>query len=297
MRIAITGAGGLVGNALRARLVGDGHEVIRVGRYTSVHPPDVRWSIPHGQLNGSLLEGLDAVVHLAGEPIIGKWTPDKKQAIRASRVDGTRLLAATLANLQRKPAVLISASAVGNYGDRGDEVLDESSSSGGGYLADVCQAWESAAQPAAGAGIRVVHPRLGVVISRDGGALKMMLPAFRMGVGGPLGNGRQWMSWIGLDDVIGAMLHLIEDSSVSGPVNLVSPEPVTNTQFTRTLASVLRRQAVIPMPRFTARLAFGELADEVLFASQRVEPGALQRSGYAFRQPRLQEALRAALRR
>ncbi len=297
MRIALTGARGLIGSTLHHRLTDDGHEVIRVGRYQSTDPPDVRWSVPHGQLNGSLLERLDAVVHLAGEPIVGKWTHEKKRAIRESRVDGTRLLAATLANLQHKPGVLISASAIGFYGDRGDEVLDETSGPGEGFLAGVCQAWESAAQPAVEAGIRVVHPRIGVVISRDGGALKKMLPAFRLGVGGPLGSGSQWMSWIGLGDVVGAVLHLIADSSVSGPVNLVSPEPVTNRQFTRALAGVLRRPAVLPVPKFAARLAFGRLADEALFASQRAEPGVLDRSGYVFTQPRLEQALGAALGR
>ncbi len=297
MRVAITGAGGLIGKALRKRLAGDGHEVICVGRYMSAHPPDVRWSIPHGQLNGTSLEGLDAVVHLAGEPIVGKWTHDKKRAIRDSRVDGTRLLAATLANLQHKPAILISASAVGYYGDRGDEVLDESSGRGEGFLAGVCQAWEAAARPAVEAGIRVVHARLGVVVSGDGGALKQMLPAFRLGLGGPLGSGRQWMSWIGLDDVVAAVLHLIADSAVSGPVNLVSPQAVTNRQFTRSLAKVLRRPAVLAVPRFTARLAFGALADEALFASQRVEPGVLKHSGYGFIQPGLEQELRAALGR
>jgi uncharacterized protein len=297
MRIALTGGGGLIGRALCERLGVDGHEVIRVGRYRSAHPPDIRWSVPHGQLNGSGLEGLDAVVHLAGEPIVGKWTHDKKRAIRDSRVDGTHLLSATLANLNRKPPVLISASAVGYYGDRGDEVLDESSGPGEGYLAEVCRAWEAAAQPAVEAGIRVVYPRLGVVLSRDGGALKKMLPAFRMGVGGPLGNGAQWMSWIGLDDVVCAVLHLINDCSVSGPVNLAAPQAATNKQFTRALAGVLRRPAVFPVPRFAARLAFGELADEALFASQRVKPGVLKRSGYGYIRPNLEVALRAALRR
>ena len=297
MRIAITGARGLIGNALRKRLAGDGHKVVCVGRYVSTHPPDVRWSIPHAQLNGASLEGLDAVIHLAGEPIVGKWTYAKMRAIRDSRVDGTRLLAATLANLNRKPAVLISASAVGYYGDRGDEVLDETSGPGNGFLADVCRDWEAAAQPAETAGIRVVHPRLGVVISPDDGALKRMLPAFRMGLGGPLGFGSQWMSWVGLDDVVAAFCHMIADGSVSSPVNGVSPQPVTNRQFTRALAGVLRRPAVCPLPRFAARLALGKLADEALFASQRVEPGVLKRSGYGFIRPRLESALRAALRR
>ncbi len=287
----------MIGKALRARLADDGHEVIRVGRYVSAHPPDVRWSIPHGQLDGPSLEGLDAVIHLAGEPIVGKWTYDKKRAIRDSRVDGTRLLAATLANLQHKPAVLISASAVGYYGDRGDELLDETSGGGEGFLAEVCRDWEAAAQPAVEAGIRVVHPRLGVVLSGEGGAIKQMLPAFRLGLGGPLGSGRQWMSWISVDDVVGVVLHLIADTAVSGPVNLVSPKAVTNKQFTRALAGVLRRPAVFAVPKFAARLAFGALADEALFASQRVEPGVLERCGYTFVQPELGGALRVALGR
>lgn len=271
--------------------------MIRIGRDASANPPDVRWSVPHGQLNAAPLEGLDAVVHLAGEPIIGKWTYDKKQAIRDSRVDGTRLLASTLAGLRRKPSVLISASAVGYYGDRGDQILDESSLPGEGFLAGVCRAWEDAAQPAADAGIRVVNPRLGIVLSRDGGALKQMLPPFLLGVGGPLGRGSHWMSWVSLDDVIGAILHLIETPSVSGPVNLVAPNPVTNKRFTRTLASVLRRPAVLPMPRFAARLAFGQLADEVLFASQRVLPSVLERSGFRFEHPEIEQAMRAVLKK
>jgi len=297
MRVAITGAGGLIGKALHKRLVGDGNEVVRVGRYKSTDPPDVRWSVPHGQLNTSSLEGLDAVVHLAGEPIIGKWTHDKKQAIRDSRVNGTRLLAASLANLDHKPSVLLSASAVGFYGDRGDERLNETAEPGEGFLADLGRAWESATRPAMDAGIRVVHLRLGVVIDPGGGALKKMLPAFRLGLGGPLGNGAHWMSWIGLNDTVGAVLHLIADGWVSGPVNLVSPAPVTNWQFTRTLARILHRPAVIPLPRFVARLAFGQLTDEALFASQRCEPGVLMKSGYTYRQPELEAVLRAAIQR
>lgn len=295
MRIAITGAGGLIGGALRAKLVGDGHEVLSIGRHHPERPPDIRWSVPHAQLNPGALEGLDAVVHLAGEPIVGKWTPAKKQAIRDSRVDGTRLLASTLAGLQRKPLVFISASAIGYYGERGDAVLDESSSAGEGFLPEVCAAWEAASRPAASAGIRVVNPRFGVVLSGSGGALKQMLPAFRLGLGGPLGNGAHWMSWIGIDDAANAILHLIGEGSVSGPVNLVSPRPVTNRQFTRTLAAVLRRPAVLPLPRFVARLALGELADAALFASQRVEPGRLKQCGYTFAQPDLRGALQAAL--
>ncbi|MEZ6191091.1 MAG: TIGR01777 family oxidoreductase [Phycisphaerales bacterium] len=295
MRVAITGANGLIGGAIKARFVGEGHEVLSIGRYHAKHPPDIRWSVPHAQLNPAALERLDAVVHLAGEPIVGKWTPAKKQAIRDSRVDGTRLLASTLAGLRIKPSVFISASAIGYYGDRSDEVLTEASEPGEGFLPEVCRAWESAALPAADAGIRVVNPRLGVVLSGKGGALKQMLLPFKLGVGGPLGWGAQWMSWVSLDDVVGAVLYMIGNDAVSGPVNVVSPNPVTNKQYTRTLGALLKRPAVLPLPKFAARLAFGQLADEALYASQRVEPGVLSESGYAFTHPELRSALQAAL--
>ncbi len=296
LRIAITGANGLIGRALTTALTRRGHTVLSIGRHHPSRPPDVRWSVPHAQLNPAALEGLDVVVHLAGEPIVGKWTPAKKQAIHDSRIDGTRLLASTLAGLQDKPAVFISASAVGYYGDRGGEVLTEASAPGEGFLPKVCAAWESASSPAAAAGIRVVNPRFGVVLSGKGGALKQMLTPFRLGMGGPLGNGSQWMSWIGLEDVVGAVLHMIQNDAVSGPVNLVSPQPVTNKQYTRTLGGILKRPAVLPLPRFAARLAFGELADEALYASQRVEAGVLTESGYTFTHPQLRGALEAALR-
>jgi len=293
MRIAITGAGGLIGRALQARLAGGGHEVIRIGRHKPRNPPEVRWSIPHAQLNPAPLEGLDAVVHLAGEPIVGKWTPSKKQAIRDSRVNGTRLLASTIANLQTKPRVFISASAIGYYGERGDEVLSEHSPQGKGFLPEVSAAWENAAQPAADAGVRVVHPRFGVVLSKDGGALKQMLPIFKLGLGGPLGNGSQWFSWISLTDTVDALLHLIDHDDLAGPVNLVAPEPVTNKLFTQSLASALKRPAILPVPRFAMRQAYGELADEALFASQRVEPKALIESGFNFTHATLSSALQA----
>lgn len=295
MRIAITGANGLIGIALRAQLERDGHEVIRIGRHNPSHPPDVRWSVPHAQLNPQALEGLDVVLHLAGEPIVGRWTPSKKQAIRDSRVDGTRLLAWTLANLQVKPRVLVSASAAGYYGNRGDEVLDEQSKVGEGFLCEVVSAWEDSARPAEDAGIRVVHPRLGIVLSKHGGALKHMLPIFRLGLGGPLGSGAHWMSWISLSDTVAAIKHLMDNDSIIGPVNFVSPEPVTNKQFTQTLASILKRPAFIPAPRFALRQAYGELADEALLASQRVEPKVLLDSGYTFMHPHLSEALQAEL--
>lgn len=295
MRVAITGANGLIGGAIKARLVGEGHEVLSIGRYHAKHPPDIRWSVPHAQLNPAALERLDVVIHLAGEPIVGKWTPAKKQAIRDSRADGTRLLASTLAGLRIKPSVFISASAIGYYGDRSNEVLTEASEPGEGFLPEVCRAWESAALPAAHAGIRVVNPRLGVVLSGKGGALKQMLLPFKLGVGGPLGWGAQWMSWVSLDDVVGAVLYMIGNDAVSGPVNVVSPNPVTNKQYTRTLGVLLKRPVVLPLPKFAARLAFGQLADEALYASQRVEPGVLSESGYAFTHPELRSALQAAL--
>lgn len=296
MRVAITGAGGLIGRALRTELNKQSHEVIRVGRQNPANLPDVRWSIPHRQLDGRPLQKLDAVVHLAGEPVAGKWSIGKTNAIRDSRIDGTRLLAETLANLSHKPSVLVSASAIGFYGDRGDEVLTESSSKGEGFLADVCQGWERSSQPAADAGIRVAHPRLGIVISKEGGALKQMLPIFRLGLGGPLSRGDHWMSWVGINDVVASLIRMITDTSLSGPVNVVAPEPVTNKRFTKTLASVLSRPALFPLPKFAARLAVGRLADEALFASQRVEPGVLKNAGYSFRHATLDAVLSDELR-
>ena len=243
------------------------------------------------------MENLDVVVHLAGESVAGKWTLDKKRAIRDSRVEGTYLLASTLANLTHKPRVLISASAVGYYGDRGDEVLNETAGQGEGFLAEVCRAWERAAQPATDAGIRVVHPRLGVVLSAQGGALKQMLPVFRLGLGGPLGRGDQWMSWVGVDDVVESLMLMMTKESFFGPVNVVSPRPVSNKRFTKILSTLLHRPALFPLPKFVARLAVGQLADEALYASQRCEPDVLNESGYSFKHEELQAALRVVLGR
>ncbi len=296
MRIGITGAGGLIGRALSRSLKSDGHEIVRIGRYRPSNPPDVPWSIPHGWLPPVGMEGLDAVIHLAGEPIVGRWTPEKKRAIRYSRVEGTRLLSATLAALQEKPRVLISASAIGIYGNRGDEILDENSPAGSGFLAQVGREWEAATQPAERADIRVAHARLGVVLSPEGGALKQMLPIFRLGLGGRLGNGRQWMSWVSLPEVVGIIRFLMEREDADGPVNVVATQPVTNRQFTRTLAHVLKRPAVFPVPGFMVRRMFGELADEALLASQRVQPARLQSMGYAFLHPELTTALQALLK-
>jgi uncharacterized protein len=242
------------------------------------------------------VSGFDAVVHLAGESIVGRWSNSKKAAIRDSRVRGANLLATALAEASRRPRVFVSASAIGFYGDRGEEILREGSSSGVGFLPEVCREWEAASKPAADAGIRVAHARFGVVLSTAGGALAKMLLPFRLGVGGDMGNGRQWWSWIALDDVIGAVAHILKTDSLQGAVNMVSPNPVTNAEFTKTLAAVLSRPAIFPMPASIARLAFGQMADELLLSSQRVEPAKLLASGFTFRQPNLRGALEALLK-
>ncbi|MCY4487105.1 MAG: TIGR01777 family oxidoreductase [Deltaproteobacteria bacterium] len=292
MKILVTGATGLVGGALLPLLAGGGHEVVRLGR-TAPEAGDVRWNPERGVLDAGALEGVDAVVHLAGENIAtGRWSAEKKRRIRNSRVRGTRLLAETLAGLERPPRVLVSASAVGFYGDRGDEELTEASPAGAGFLPDVCREWEAATEAAKGKGIRVVHARLGVVLSTGGGALAKMLTPFKLGAGGIIGNGRQYMSWITLDDTVAALGHLVATETAAGPVNVVAPAAVTNHEFTKTLGRVLRRPTLFPLPAFAARLAFGEMADALLLASTRVRPAALLESGYAFRHGSLEEGLR-----
>ena len=243
------------------------------------------------------VSGFDAVIHLAGESIVGRWTDAKKARIRDSRVSGTSNLAAALAKAPKRPRVLISGSAIGYYGDRGEEVLREDSAAGKGFLADVCQAWEAATKPAADAGIRTVRIRIGVVLSKAGGALPKMLFPFRMGMGGNMGSGRQWWSWIDVQDLVGAIHLILKSDLLQGPVNLVAPRPVTNAEFTRTLASALSRPAIFPMPAFAARLAFGQMADELLLASQRVEPTKLVATGYPFQSPDLRKALENVLKR
>jgi uncharacterized protein len=258
----------------------------------------VAWDPDAGTIDAAGLDGVDAVVHLAGEGIAsGRWTDERKRRIRESRVKGTRLVAETLAAMPRKPRVLVCASAVGFYGARGDEGLDESSAPGTGFLSDVCREWEAAADPARAAGIRVAHLRFGVVLSPKGGALAKMLPPFRMGVGGRLGSGAQWMSWISLDDAIGAVLHALSNDAIAGPVNAVAPNPVTNASFTKTLGGVLGRPTIFPMPASAARLAFGEMADHLLLTGQKVLPRRLLETGYRFRHPGLEEALRHLLGR
>jgi uncharacterized protein len=291
MRIAITGASGLIGSALVDALRRSGDQVVRIGRRP---PADVLWN-PSGQIDPGALVGVEAVVHLAGETVAGRWNENKKSRILNSRARGTETIAMAVARMKTPPRVLVSASAIGYYGSHGDEVLDEESASGSGFLAEVARQWEAATKPAAQVGVRVVLPRIGVVLAKHGGALPKMLPAFRVGLGGVVGSGRQWWSWISLRDVVGAMQSLIGNTKVSGPVNLVSPNPVTNLDFTKAMARVLRRPALFPLPEGAVKFFFGEMGVETLLASQRVRPKRLEEIGFRFQLPQLDEALRAEL--
>jgi len=297
--VAVTGSSGLVGSALLPELAARGHRAIRLLRPgpPAAGEPAVAWDPAAGTIDARALEGVDAVVHLAGEGVAGRWSAAKKARIRDSRVRSTALLAGTLARLARPPRVLVCASAIGWYGDRGDEVLTEASPAGTGFLAEVCREWEAAAGAAALAAIRVVHLRIGMALSRRGGALAALLPVFRLSLGGPVGRGAQWMSWIALDDLVGAIVHALGADTLAGPVNAVAPHPVTNREFTRTLGRVLRRPAFLPFPAPAARLLLGEMADALLLASARVLPLRLTASGYAFEHPELRGALRAELGR
>jgi uncharacterized protein (TIGR01777 family) len=297
MVIAVTGATGMVGSELVKRLEGTGHLVRRLVRH-EVKDADgeIRWDPDAGQIDAAELNGVDAVVHLAGENIAGqRWSEDFKRRILESRLKGTKLLATTLANLEMKPAVLLSASATGYYGSRGDEEVDELAPSGNGFLAEVCREWEAAVEPAHDAGIRVVKLRIGPVLSPKGGALAKMLPPFKMGVGGVIGSGRQYFSWIALDDLVSAIIFALENESLMGPVNAVAPGAVTNREFTNTLGRVLGRPTIFPMPAFVARLAFGEMADEMLLGGVRVAPHELTAAGFQFVYPQLEPALRHLL--
>ena len=303
MKVIVTGSTGLVGQALVRSLMSEGHGVTRLVRggaqtFRAPNSVAVNWDPERGQLDAGELEGHDAAVHLAGEPVAeGRWTDEKKRRILESRVKSTRLLAETLAGLKDKPEVLVSASATGFYGDRGAEVLVEESASGEDFLSEVCREWEKAALPASRAGIRVVHTRIGIVLSGEGGALGKMLTPFKLGVGGKVGSGEQYMSWITLDDLIGVIKHAIENEHVRGPVNAVAPNPVTNAEFTKALGHVLGRPTVFAMPAFAARLAFGEMADAVLLAGARVEPARLKETGYQFKHTEIEEALRHVLKK
>ncbi len=295
MHIAVTGASGLVGSKLVPMLTTGGHEVTRLVRREPAWESEVTWD-PQGEFDASSLDGIDAVVHLAGENIAAsRWSAKVKERIRSSRVQGTRALCESLAKMESPPRVLVCASAIGYYGDRCDEILTEDSNAGDGFLADVAQEWEAATKPACNAGVRVVNLRFGMILSPKDGALAKMLLPFKLGGGGRVGSGKQYWSWISIDDAAGAIHHALMMNSLSGPVNAVTPNPVTNLEFTKTLGRVLRRPTLVPMPAFAARLALGEMADELLLASIRVEPKELNRTGYEFRQPTLESALRHLL--
>jgi uncharacterized protein (TIGR01777 family) len=290
-RILVTGASGPIGSALLSSFAPQGTEVVRLVRASPKKTDEVSWD-PLAPLSPTLVSGFGAVIHLAGESVMGRWTPAKKKAIRESRVQGTRNLAAALAQSEAKPRVLVCASAVGFYGDQGDEVLSEASASGPGFLPEVCCEWESASQIACDAGIRTVNIRIGLVLSSKGGALGSMLMPFKLGLGGRLGSGQQWWSWIHVDDIVGGIHHAMRTESLSGPVNLVAPNPQRNAEFTRMLASVLGRPAIFPVPEFALKLAFGKMAAEEMFlASQRVVPEKLNSSGYTFQFRELRTAL------
>ena len=296
MKILVTGSTGLVGSTVVAFLTTGGHRVLRLVRGTARNADEVVWDPASGTIDSAKLEGLDAVVHLAGENIAtGRWNAAKKGKIRDSRVNGTQHLSEALAKLTLKPRVLVCASAIGYYGNRGNDVMTEGSQPGTSFLCEVCRDWEKAAESSRQAGIRVVNLRIGVVLTPRGGALEKMLLPFKLCVGGVIGSGQQYMSWIAIDDVVGAIHHAVTCDSLSGPVNAVAPEPVTNRTFTKTLGKVLHRPTIFPMPAFAAKLAFGEMGEELLLASTRVIPQCLQESGYRFRCPTLDGALRHLL--
>jgi uncharacterized protein (TIGR01777 family) len=295
MKIVISGASGLIGTQLVAKLSSSGHEVIRLVR-RSPKSGEIQWNPKSGTLDAAALEGTDAVIHLSGAGIGDKrWSAAYRKEILDSRTDTTALLAKTIASLSRKPSVFLSGSAIGIYGARNDEQLTEVSTHGTGFLAEVCEQWEAAAKPAVDAGVRTVYLRTGIVLSPKGGALKKLLPLFKLGVGGKFGNGKQWQSWISIDDEIGAIEYLLT-ANVSGAVNLTAPNPVTNAEFTKVLASVLKRPAIVPVPTFAPKILLGgELADALLFTGQRVIPAALNASGYTFKHTTLESALRSLL--
>jgi uncharacterized protein (TIGR01777 family) len=294
--VAVTGATGLIGAAFVQRLVAHGHTVRRLLHSSrDAREGDVVWDADRDELPASALDGVDAVVNLAGAPIAKRWTAERKREIRGSRVTGTEKLARAIAAMDHKPRVLLNGSAVGYYGNRGDEVLSESSTPGDDFLAGVVVEWERATTPAVESGVRVVLVRTGIVLAAHGGALAKMLPPFRLGMGGPLGGGEQWMSWIALEDQLRAMEHALFVDSVSGPLNLVAPNPVRNSHFVTTLGRVLARPAVIPVPAVALELLYGEMARATILASQRALPTALAASGFDFRQPTLEGALREVL--
>ena len=302
-RVLVSGVSGPIGTALLPTLKASGAQITRLARGSAGHPAHsggdeqrIAWD-PAQPLSANAVSGFDAVIHLAGESIVGRWTDEKKRKIRDSRVLGTENLALALAQAKEKPQVFICSSAIGYYGSRGDELLHEESAPGEGFLPDVCREWEAATQAAADAGIRTVQIRTGVVLSPKGGALGKMMTPFKLGVGGRIGDGRQWMSWIDVQDMVGAIHHILKSDLLRGPVNMVAPKPVTNEEFTKTLASVLSRPAIFPVPAFVVKLAFGEMGETVLLGSQRVEPTRLVTSGYPFRFSTLRASLENVVRR
>ncbi|MEM1178126.1 MAG: TIGR01777 family oxidoreductase [Acidobacteriota bacterium] len=289
-RIAVSGASGLLGRRLLPALRQAGWSPQAMVRRPG--GDGIFWDPRGGTLDAASMEGLDAVVHLAGENVFGRWTDAKKERIDQSRVLGTRLISQTLAGLERPPRVLVSASAIGYYGDRGDAIMDESGTLGEGFLAEVCGRWEAETAAARDAGVRVVNLRIGIVLAKGGGALKQMLPPFKMGVGGRLGDGQQWFSWIHIDDVVRSILFALDRDDLEGPVNCVAPAPVRNQELTRVLGRVVRRPTLFPVPKFALGVVFGEMAEETLLASTRVAPAALEGAGFRFEHPDLEAALR-----
>lgn len=299
MKVLVSGARGLIGSELVTQLKGLGHSVKGLSR-SAAGDEFIRWNPKAGEINIEAIKefGCDAVVHLAGENIAsGRWTDEMKETIRASRLNGTSLLVNTFCDLDQKPSVFVSASAIGFYGDRGETIVDETSEKGEGFLAELCQDWERACDRLKDESIRVVNARIGVVLSTRGGALAKMLTPFKLGLGGPIGSGKQYMSWITLKDVAAAMVYAIENESIKGPVNLVAPEPVTNNEFTRALGKEIIRPTIFPMPAFAAKTVFGEMADELLLSSTRVKPSVLNQSDFSFSCKTVDEGLKQALAR
>jgi uncharacterized protein (TIGR01777 family) len=296
VKILISGTSGLVGSALIPILEAQGHSIMRLVRFNNKSSADVSWTPPDQGPNPETLEGVDAVIHLAGESIASRWTEKKKQAIRDSRVKGTRAIVTSLLGMKNPPKLLITASAIGYYGNHNDEILRENAVPGHDFLANVCRDWETATDAAAERGIRTMNLRFGVILSAKGGALAKMLPPFKLGLGGRIATGRQYMSWIALEDVLGVISWALTHESLRGPVNTVAPNPVTNQEFTKTLGKVLKRPTLFPMPEFAARLAFGEMGEALLIGGLRVEPTKLRQSGYPFQYPDLETSLRHLLR-
>ena len=299
VKIAISGASGLIGKELSSQLESAGHEVHRLVRKPSDKPQEIFWDPTGTELSTNELEGFDAIVHLAGEPIAnGRWTKKLKDKIMNSRVDGTKTLVETISQLKSPPSVFLSASAIGYYGAQcGDEIIDETGTKGGGFLADVCEAWEEASRSQKLEHTRLVNLRIGVVLDKEGGALGKMLLPFKMGVGGVLGSGRQWMSWISLHDVVRGIIYALERETITGPINLVSPNPVKNKKFTKALGKALNRPTVLPAPEFAMKMAFGEMGTETILSDQRILPNQLLEHGFEFEHPKIDDAFQSIFAR